>query len=46
MVHYEVRGNEVVLRKETPLDIAFLQAVEGHLSEWQSDADDKAYNDL
>jgi len=46
MVHFELRGNEAVLRKETPLDIAFLQAIEGQLSEWQSEADDEAYNDL
>ncbi len=45
-VHFELRGNEAVLRKETPLDIAFLQSVEGQLGEWQSEADEKAYNDL
>jgi AbrB family looped-hinge helix DNA binding protein len=34
------------VRKVDPLDVAFLRAVEGTLSEWASAADDEAYRDL
>ncbi len=46
VVQFEVRNGEAILRKETPLDLAFLQALEGQLNEWQSDADEEAYGDL
>jgi antitoxin PrlF len=46
IVHFELRGNEAVLRKEPPLDLVFLQALEGQFTEWQSDADEEAYNNL
>jgi len=36
----------VQLRKATPLDIPFIQSLEGTLSEWSSKADEDAYCDL
>ena len=46
MVGFEIDGNEVKLRRATPLDLAFMQALEGTLSEWSSKADDQAFKDL
>lgn len=46
IVHFELRNGEAVLRRETSLDLAFLQALEGQLSEWQSEADEEAYRAL
>jgi len=46
VVRFELRNGEAILRKETPLDLAFLQALEGQLSEWQSEADEEAYGEL
>jgi bifunctional DNA-binding transcriptional regulator/antitoxin component of YhaV-PrlF toxin-antitoxin module len=34
------------VRRVQPMDIEYLRAVEGTLSEWSSAADDKAYRDL
>ncbi len=45
-VGFEIDGNEVKLRRATPLDLAFTQALEGTLSEWSSKADDRAFKDL
>lgn len=46
IIHFELRDGEAILRKETPLDLAFLQAMEGQLTEWQSEADEEAYHAL
>ncbi len=46
IIHFELRDGEAVLHKETPLDLAFLQALEGQLTEWQSEADEEAYRAL
>ena len=46
MVGFEIDGNEVKLRRATPLDLTFTQALEGTLSEWSSQADDRAFKDL
>jgi antitoxin PrlF len=46
IVHFELRGNEAILRKKTSLDLTFLQALNDQLNEWQSAADDEAYNQL
>lgn len=46
MVGFEIDGNEVRLRKVTPLDLAFSQALEGTLPEWSSTQDDRAFKDL
>lgn len=36
----------VVVRRVTPLDVAYLGAVEGTLSEWTTAEDQAAYGDL
>ncbi len=46
MVGFEIEGNEVRLRRASPLDLAFTQALEGTLTEWSSAADDQAFNNL
>ncbi len=46
VVGFEVQGTEVRLRRATPLDLAFTQALEGTLGEWSSKEDDKAFKDL
>ena len=46
LVGFEIEGNEVRLRRATPLDLAFTQALEGTLSEWFSKEDDKAFKGL
>lgn len=46
MVGFEIDGNEVRLRRATPLDLAFTQALEGTLTEWSSKADEQAFKDL
>ena len=46
MVGFEIDGNEVRLRRATPLDLAFTQALQGTLTEWSSQADDRAFKDL
>ena len=46
VVGFEVEGTEVRLRRATPLDLAFVQALEGTLGEWSSKEDDKAFKDL
>ena len=46
MVGFEIDGNEVRLRRATPLDLAFTQALEGTLTEWSSKADDQVFKDL
>lgn len=45
-VAFEVIKGEVRLRRATPLDIAYAQALKPTLSEWESDNDNKAYRDL
>ncbi len=46
LVGFEIDGNEVRLRRATPLDVAFTQALEGTLAEWSSEQDDQAFKDL
>lgn len=46
MVGFEIDGNEVRLRRATPLDLAFTQALEGTLAEWSSEQDDQAFKTL
>lgn len=46
VVGFEIEGNEVKLRRATPLDLAFAQALEGTLDEWSSKKDDEAFKDL
>ncbi len=46
MIGFEIEGNEVRVRRATPLDLAFAQALEGTLTEWSSKKDDEAFKDL
>ena len=46
LLGFEIEGNEVRLRRATPLDVAFTQALEGTLTEWSSEQDDQAFKDL
>jgi AbrB family looped-hinge helix DNA binding protein len=46
VVAFDIENGEVRLRKGTPVDIEFARALPDTLSEWQSEADDKAYSDL
>lgn len=38
--------NTVVVRKASPLDIGYLQALNLTLNEWESDEDEQAYKNL
>lgn len=46
LVGFEVIGDEIKLRRATPLDVAFAQALSGTLTEWSSAVDDAAFADL
>jgi len=46
IVVYEIDDGKVSLRKGTPVDAAFSQALEGTLEEWLGEADEEAYGDL
>ena len=46
MVGFEIVGSDVKLKRATPLDLAFAQALESTLTEWGSQADDEAFKDL
>lgn len=46
LIGFEVQGDQVVLRRATPLDLAFAQAMEGTLTEWSSAEDDQAFKSL
>lgn len=45
-VAFALENGQVRLTRATPRDLAFAQAVEGTLSEWNSAADDEAYRGL
>lgn len=46
MLSFEINVDEVKLRRATPLDLAFTQALEGTLPEWASKEDDQAFKGL
>jgi antitoxin PrlF len=46
LIGFEIAGNEVRLKRSSPLDVAFAQALEGTLTEWSSPADELAFRDL
>ena len=46
MLGFEINGDEVKLRRATPLDLAFTRALEGTLPEWGSKEDDIAFKGL
>lgn len=46
-VLYEVLPDEsVIIRKTSPLDLDFFQALNSTMNEWESDADEQAYKEL
>jgi len=45
-IAFDIDNNQIRLRKAQPLDLAFAQALDGTLNEWQSDEDEEAYRDL
>jgi antitoxin PrlF len=46
LIGFQIEGDTVKLRRATPLDVAFNQALEGTLTEWSSDADNHAFKAL
>jgi len=45
-IAFDIEDDQIRLRKAQPVDLAFSRALEGTLSEWQSEADEEAYRDL
>ena len=43
---YEARDGEIVLRKDRPLDVAYLHALQSTLEEWDTPEDAEAFDDL
>ncbi len=46
VIFEEAEPGTARIRKAEPLDLEFLTALEGTLSEWNSDNDERAYRDL
>lgn len=46
IVAFEIEDGEVRLRKATPMDLEFAQALADTLSEWATREDEEAYRDL
>ena len=45
-IAFDIENDQITLRKARPVDLAFAQALEGTLTEWESSADEEAYHDL
>ena len=46
VIAFEIENEKVKLRKARPIDIEFSSALVPTLSEWESEHDEEAYNDL
>ncbi len=46
VVAFEIENDTIKLRKARPVDIEFSSALVPTLSEWESENDEEAYNDL
>ena len=46
MIGFDIEGTRVTLRHVTPLDLAFVQALEATLGEWSSKEDEQAFKNL
>lgn len=46
VVAFDIEGGEVRVRKATPMDMGFAEALTDTLSEWASREDEEAYRDL
>lgn len=45
-VAFDLEGGRIFLRKAQAVDLAFIQSLEGTLTEWNSAFDEEAYGDL
>ena len=45
-IAFDIEDHQIRIRKARPVDMAFAQALEGTLNEWESAADEEAYHDL
>jgi AbrB family looped-hinge helix DNA binding protein len=45
-IAFEIDNNEIKIRKVKPIDLEFTSALTPTLSEWDSNHDEEAYNDL
>ncbi len=45
-IAFEIDNDSIKLRKARPIDIEFSSALVPTLSEWESENDEEAYNDL
>lgn len=45
-IEFKLERGKVSLRKAQFIDLAFVQSLESTLTEWDSEADNEAYNDL
>ncbi|RQW84889.1 MAG: AbrB family transcriptional regulator [Geobacter sp.] len=45
-IAFDIENNHIHIRKAQPVDLAFAQALEDTLNEWESTADEEAYRDL
>ncbi|WP_027715127.1 AbrB/MazE/SpoVT family DNA-binding domain-containing protein [Desulfuromonas sp. TF] len=45
-IAFDIEDHQIRIRKARPIDLAFAQALEGTLNEWESAADEEAYRDL
>jgi antitoxin PrlF len=45
-VAFDLEGGRIFLRKAQAIDLAFIQSLEGTLTEWNSAFDEEAYGDL
>ena len=43
---FDISDSHVSIRKAQPLDVLFAQSLEGTLTEWGTEADERAYRDL
>jgi len=46
IVYELLPDNTVIVRKTSPLDLSYLQALNSTMNEWESDEDEQAYKDL
>lgn len=46
VIAFEIENDTIKLRKARPVDIEFSSALVSTLSEWESQNDEEAYNDL
>jgi AbrB family looped-hinge helix DNA binding protein len=46
VIAFEIDDDIIKLRKATPIDVEFSSALVPTLSEWESQHDEEAYNDL